>query len=171
MGDPLELVDIVDENDIVLSQTTKRDAHEKGFLHRCVIGLVINNNGDHVLVKQTSDRQDAGQYVSPVGGHVKAGESSEDALKRETEEEIGLTDISFRFKGKGIFNREVLGRKENHYFILYEIDSDEDFIPGEEVDSYKTFSISEIKKTLKSNPKLFGDAYHHQLKLFYPELL
>lgn len=171
MADPLEQIDIVDEDDLVLYSTTKQEAHAQGLLHRCVIGLVINSNGDHVLVKQASDRQDAGQYVSPVGGHVKAGESPEDALRRETEEEIGLKEISFRLKGKGIFNREVLGRKENHYFILYEIDSDEEFIPGVEVESYKIFPIHELKRLRKENPKVFGDAHHNIMQTFYKELL
>ncbi|MEK7510012.1 MAG: hypothetical protein AAB567_00430 [Patescibacteria group bacterium] len=37
MDTSMEMVDIVDENDNILSQTTKKEAHEKGLLHRTVI--------------------------------------------------------------------------------------------------------------------------------------
>lgn len=66
-----ERVDIVDEQDNVLYQTTKQEAHKKGLLHRTVISEVKDSKGRWILVKQSSDRQDAGQYVSPVGGHIK----------------------------------------------------------------------------------------------------
>jgi len=35
------------------------------------------------MVKQASDKQDAGQYVSPVGGHVTSGETDIEALKEK----------------------------------------------------------------------------------------
>src|SRR5687767_9284467 len=98
-----ELVDIVDSECTVLSCATKSEAHQKGLLHRTVIAEVRDSKGNWILVQQSADRQDAGQYVSPVGGHVRAGESDEDALKRETLEEIGLTDFDFVPVGKLIY--------------------------------------------------------------------
>lgn len=38
-----ERVDIVDKNDVVIARMPKREAHEKGLLHRCVIAEVIEN--------------------------------------------------------------------------------------------------------------------------------
>src|SRR4051812_28456366 len=116
-----ELVDIVDVNDNLFCTVLKSEAHKKGLLHRCVIGGVKTSEGRIMLVKQSSTRQDAGQHVSPVGGHVKSGETIEEALLRETIEELGLEKFEQKFIGKAIFNREVLGRIENHYFIVYEI--------------------------------------------------
>lgn len=88
----MEIVDIVNEHDQVTGQISKQEAHQQGLLHRCVIAEVIDSQGNWKLVKQASDRQDAGQYVSPVGGHVQAGEDPDDALNREAFEEMGLTD-------------------------------------------------------------------------------
>ena len=116
-----EQVDIVDERNRVLYQTSKQEAHEKGLLHRCIIAEVIDGEGKWTLVKQAYDRQDAGQYVSPVGGHVRAGESETDVLKREALEELGLTDFTDKYIGKAIYNRFVKKRSESHFFILYEI--------------------------------------------------
>ena len=130
----MEVVDIVDKDLNILYQTTKQKAHEEGLLHKCVVAEVINSEGKMMLIRPYSHKQDAGQYVSPVGGHVTAGETDEEALKREVEEEIGIKSFKHTLKGKAIFDRHVLGRHENHYFILYEIFTDEAPQLGDEAD-------------------------------------
>ena len=87
----IELVDVVDEQGTVLKIVLKQEAHRQGLLHKTVISEVIDSSGRWLLVKQSGERQDAGQFVSPVGGHVQAGETEVQALKREAEEEVGLT--------------------------------------------------------------------------------
>lgn len=168
----MEYVDIVNENDEVVGKVTKQEAHEKGLLHRTVISEVIGSDTRWTLVKQSSKRQDAGQYVSPIGGHVEAGETEEEALTREAFEEYGLNgDLNFRLVGKKIFNREILGRKENHYFILFEIKTDDEPLLNDESDEYERFTEKELAKQLKENPRKFGDAFHFVVKSFYPKLL
>lgn len=166
-----EIVDIVDEANTVLYQASKHEAHEKGLLHRCVVSEVFDSKGRWVLIKQAADRQDAGQYVSPVGGHVTSGESEDDALRRETLEEIGLKDMAFSLKGHAIYNRTVLGRKENHYFILYEIHSDEPFVLNHESVSYRALTEAQLRKELKAYPSRFGNAFFRVLEEFYPYML
>jgi len=166
----IEYVDILDENDNIVSTVCKQEAHEKGLLHRTAIAEVINSKGQWILVKQAGDRQDAGQYVSPVGGHVKSGENLLDALKREAKEEMGLENFTYKYIGKKIYNREVLGRKENHYFILYEIYSDEEPTLNNESVSFERFTTQRLKEELKNNPKKFGNAYHFVVEIFYPQL-
>lgn len=78
-----EIVEVIDKNGKIIGQISKQIAHEKGLLHKTVIAEVINPKDEIMLVKPYSHKQDAGQYVSPVGGHVSAGESDEEALKRE----------------------------------------------------------------------------------------
>lgn len=68
-----ELIDIVDENMNFLRVASKNDAHREGWLHKCVISCVIDSAGRYLLTKPASHKQDAGQYVFPSGGHVKAG--------------------------------------------------------------------------------------------------
>lgn len=167
----MEYVDIVDENCNVLYKTSKDEAHEKGLLHKCVIAEIINSKGEFVLVKQAPQKQDPGQFVSPVGGHVSAGESDEDALKREVQEEVGLSDFKCRYIGRKIFNRPSRGKIENHYFLLYEIYSELPLILSDEAVSYKSFTQLEIKDIYKNNPSQFGDAYNFILNNFYKHLL
>lgn len=163
----MERVDIVDENNHVISQATKIEAHKRGLLHRTIIAEVIDNKGKWILVRQAADRQDAGQYVSPVGGHIRMGESEIEALKRETLEEMGIAKFTCKYIGKKIFNRNILGRQENHYFILYEIYSDQPPKLNHESVNYRKFYKKELKTELKTNPQLFGDAFHFVINNFY----
>lgn len=167
----MELVDVVDKNNRVLYQVSKQEAHNKGLLHRTVIAEVIDKHGNWILVKQSSDRQDTGQYVSPVGGHISAGEKETDALKREAFEELGIKDFTYRYIGKAIFDRHILNRRENHYFILYEIYSDHKIRLNYESDAFKKFSVNELKQNLNKNPEIFGAAFHFVIKAFYASFL
>jgi isopentenyl-diphosphate delta-isomerase len=167
-----ELLDIIDENDNITEVVTKREAHQRGLLHKTVISEVIDSKGRWLFVKQASDRQDAGQYVSPVGGHVSSGETEEQALKREAQEELGLEGAyKFELIGKAIFNRSVLGRQENHYFIVYKIYSDAEPKLNHESESYKYFTEDEVRAELKQHPEHFGDAFHFVVKNIFPNLL
>lgn len=166
----MEKVDVVDENLKVLYSTEKQEAHEKGLLHPTIVAEVINKKGEWLLVKQADHKQDAGQFVSPVGGHMRSGESEEEALKREALEEIGLRDFEFKRVGQVIYNRRVKDTFENHYFIIYEIKSDEEITLNDESVDYKWFSEEELKSLLKSNPKFFGDAFYPVIKNFYYSL-
>lgn len=165
-----EQLDIINYDNQVIGQIGKSVAHRDGLLHRIVIAQLINSKGEYCFVCQASDRQDAGQFVSPVGGHVQAGESLDHALVRETKEELGFTPIDFRLVGQTIYNREVIGRKENHYFFVYEILSDQMPALNHESVSYRWMSVSEIQSTLKSNPTLFGAAWHHVFKNIFPKI-
>ena len=154
----------------MLYTATKTEAHERGLLHRTVISELINAKGEWVLVQQAADRQDAGRYVSPMGGHVHAGERVEDALKREVLEELGIEGFSYCFVGKAIYRRHVLGRDENHYFLLYESFSDNELTLNAESVGFKKFTVRELKEALQTAPGKFGEAFHFVLNTFYPDL-
>lgn len=167
-----ELVDIVDEDGKCIETISKREAHINGALHRCVVSEVIDSQGRWLLVRQASDRQDAGQYVSPVGGHVAAGEKNEDALVREANEELGFgADLRYDLVGKTVYNRFVIGRQENHQFVLYVIYSDVVPVLNYESVDYAYFTEEELRTQLKDKPKQFGDAFHFVVKQFFPNLL
>lgn len=167
----MENVDIVNDRNEVLQQMSKIEAHEKGLLHRCVIAEVKNTKGEWLLVKQSPNRQDAGQYVSPVGGHVIAGETPTHALIRETMEELGIVATTYKYIGSKIFNRSTRGKLENHLFMLYEITSDEMPVLNEESDSFAYFSEEKITQTTQNASKIFGAAFLFILQEFYPNLI
>lgn len=165
-----EQLDIINEQNEVVGTSGKSVAHKDGLLHRIVIGELVNSKGEYCFVRQASDRQDAGQFVSPIGGHVGAGESGDDALIRECQEECGFTPNNFQFIGKTIYNREVIGRKENHLFLVYVIHTDEDPILNHESVEFKWFSVKDIQSTIASSPQTFGAAWHHVFKYIFPKI-
>jgi isopentenyl-diphosphate Delta-isomerase len=166
-----ELVDVINENGEVLEVVTKKEAHERGLLHKTVVPMLVDSKGRWLLTKQSSTRQDAGQYVSPIGGHVKSGESEEEALRREAGEEVGLTgDFKFEYVGRKIFNRNILGRQENHFYVVYKIFSDHTPVLNYESESCKYFTEEELKKEQKENPQIFGAAFYFLIDNFFPEL-
>ncbi len=166
-----ELVDIIDQNNRVVGQVAKREAHEKGLLHRTIIAEVIDSIGRWLLVQQAQHKQDAGQYVSPVGGHIRSGETEVEALKREALEELGIKDFQYKRIGQAIFDRSVRDQRENHLFIVYEIYSDHEPRLNDESVLFDKRTREEWKKLMKENPKEFGDAWYFVVKHFYPEFI
>ncbi len=167
-----ELVDIIDEDGNKIKVVTKRDAHKDGLLHKTVISQVIDSKGRWLLVGQSKDRQDAGQFVSPVGGHVTAGETEIEALKREANEEVGLVgDFKYEYVGRAVFNRSVIGRQENHLFIMYKIYSDAQPVLNDESESCEYFTETKLAFELKTHPEHFGDAFHFVINQFFGHLI
>lgn len=165
-----ELVDIIDESGGIVEQALKTIAHEQGLLHKTVIGCLRKDDMWH-LVRQAADRQDAGQLVNPVGGHVQAGETDIDALLRECSEEIGTRNITYNEIGRARFHRQVIGRDENHMFIVYEIMTNDPITLNHEAESIHMFDEESLKLQLTSQPEVFGNAYYFVLEKFYPHML
>lgn len=93
-------VDIVDSDDKVIGKSRQDEADDKGLLHRLVHCIVLNNRKEIFLVKRANTRKRRPNlYDASVGGHVKSGESYEEAIKREGLEELGIIgDYKFLFK-------------------------------------------------------------------------
>lgn len=167
-----ELVDRITPEGRLIGPVSKHAAHQHGWLHRTVLAHVRTAGGDIVLVRQTPDRQDAGQLVCPVGGHIQAGESHLHALHREAHEEIGISTFDARSIGDLIYERHVIGRHENHWFVIFEIIiNPNDIVLGDEADAVMVYSPSEFKAAQRASPHQFGPSLTVVLKAFYPELL
>jgi isopentenyldiphosphate isomerase len=91
VGDPSELVDIVDAADNVIATVTRREMRERNLRHRGVAVLVMHPDG-RLLVHRRADTKDVwpGRWDLAAGGVVAAGESYHDAAHRELAEELGV---------------------------------------------------------------------------------
>ena len=164
----MELVDIVKPDGTRLHTISKQQAHAEGLLHSCVIGVVRRPDGTRFVVRQNAHKQDAGQYVNPVGGHVQAGESLEDALRREVLEEIGWRDFTHTLIGAVVYDRMVLGRRENHLFNVFAINSAEPFIINDESVEVRGLPHTDYQNMLRNEPHLFGPP-HHFVEQTFPQ--
>ena len=86
-----EEVDIVDELDEVRGSANLRQCLEEGLLHRAVAVLVERGGGKFLLQQRSkADLWQPGKWTLSCTGHVKKGESYDEAARRELDEELGL---------------------------------------------------------------------------------
>jgi 8-oxo-dGTP pyrophosphatase MutT (NUDIX family) len=81
----------VDDDDRVVGRASRSEAHRLGLRHRFVQVLVVGSDG-RVLLQQRSRGKKLGAHLmdASVGGHVDAGESYAQAVRREASEELAL---------------------------------------------------------------------------------
>ncbi len=86
-----ELLDVVDENDCVVTVKTRGEIHAKGLMHRAVHILLFNSKGELFLQKRSMSKDEQpGKWDSSAAGHVDSGEAYVDCARREIAEELGI---------------------------------------------------------------------------------
>jgi len=87
----VEYFDVVDDRDRVIGRRTREEVHREGLYHRAVHIFVFRTTGELFLQKRSPGKDTApNRWVSSCSGHVDAGESYEEAARREMGEEIGI---------------------------------------------------------------------------------
>jgi isopentenyldiphosphate isomerase len=108
---PDEMFDVVDEEDQIIKKASRKECHERGLIHRSVMFFVFKSEGKVLVTKRTKNKDFFPEYWSIVlGGHVGCGESYEDAVPREVEEEVGLKTEPFFIH---YFKKRIPEEKEN----------------------------------------------------------
>lgn len=161
-----EHLDIVDENNQPTGKAELRSVvHAKGLWHRTVHIYFFRKNGDGIdfLVHLRSKEKDLypNCWDARFGGHVKSGESLDEAVVNEIKEEVGIdvktTDITFggSVKWDGGTNREFI----QFYFLEFTKSLDELSFSDGEVQEIRWMSSDEIITSMNNNPdKWSGDA-------------
>ena len=143
----MELIDIVDENDKPLGYTEERDAvHEKGLWHRHVGCWIMNEKGEVLMEQRSFKVKNPGKWCK-IGGHVGAGETVEEAMKREALEEIGF-EIIGDIKEIDIYVKDRTHDKTFTYdYIFFTNKKEEDYvIQKDEVNRVKYFKIEDLEQ-------------------------
>lgn len=107
-----ELVEEIDEGGEVVGVVTRAEMRARRLRHRCVFLLVVADG--RILVHRRADDKDVwpGRWDVAAGGVVTAGETWDDAARRELAEELGI-DADPRLVGAGTWDGDearVLGR-------------------------------------------------------------
>ena len=114
------------------------------WLHPVVHLHVINAKGQLLLqLRPKSKKIQPGRWDTGVGGHISLGENLVDALKRETLEEIGLTNFEAQLTRRYVWKCEA----ENEYVFVFTTKSEGPFKPKnvDEVDDLKFWSANELE--------------------------
>lgn len=94
---PDELVDVVDEEDRVTGQVSRRDMRARKLRHRASYVLVFNE-AHQLFVHQRTASKDIypAYYDVAAGGVLAAGEDYDAGARRELREELGIADVVLR---------------------------------------------------------------------------
>lgn len=143
-----EIFPIVDETGKTIGKATRGECHSGSKLLHPVVHLhVLNGAGQIFLQKRADDKIiQPGKWDTAVGGHMDYGEDVEKALRRETREEIGLTD----FKAKKVLSYVFESKVERELVNTY-ITNDwkgEIKVDPEEISEGRFWSLKEVDENL-----------------------
>ena len=164
--DPDEIIAVVDENDNVIGETTRKDAHEKGLWHREVFIHLINSQKQVLLHK----RVDNHLWDHSSSGHFPKDQSYEEAALREFEEELGIRLAPDEFKE--ILYEKFRKEKQNdinyafvRMFIVRKDIPIEDFnIDKGEMEEIRYFDEQGLKQLLDDPGKIITNSLKKVLR-------
>jgi isopentenyl-diphosphate delta-isomerase type 1 len=139
-----EIIDIISEDDEVIGQRERGEAHANNLLHRAAHVFVFNSKGELLLQKRSMKKKQYAGFWGDIAGHIDAGEGYEHAAARELKEEV-------RIEGKLEFLMKLRKRydKDQEIIVVYKCLHDGPFKPDpEEVESVRFFPLKEVKKML-----------------------
>ena len=163
----MEYFDLVTEDDKeIIGRASREECHgNPSLIHRAVRIMLFHPDGRLLLQKRSVRKKvQGGKWDAAVGGHVSCGESISDAVKRELEEEIGVTlkegeEISF------FYTIKVRNDFESENITSFRLTHSGPFVMQEdEVDELEFFSLEELKELLASSPEIFTPLLQRELK-------
>lgn len=158
MKESLEKMDIVDENDRIMGEASKKDIYDKDLkYYRIVKGIIRDNTGKILLPKRSKYK-----YIYPecydisLSGHVDKGESYEEALQREMKEELGIEEAEY----KEICYLTPKQLDSNYFIKLFMVNYDGQIkVDKKEVESANYVEIEQLYKLMKERPEKFKDDF------------
>jgi isopentenyldiphosphate isomerase len=156
-----EFFPLVNEDGETIGKASRNECHSgTKQLHPVVHLHVFNEAGDLYLQKRsmTKDVQ-PGKWDTAVGGHVDYGETVEEALFRETCEELGITDFKPVKIKSYIFESDIERELVNSFRTIYTGIITPD---NEELSGGRFWKIEEI--TLNLDKCIFTPNFEHEFK-------
>lgn len=122
----MELWDIYDKDKKPTGRTMKRNdwCLKEGEYHLSVLGVIQRPDGKYLITKRAADKAWAPGWWEVSGGAAIAGETSEEAVKREILEETGLDVTNAEGGFLFSYHRENPGEGDNYFVDVYKYHMD-----------------------------------------------
>ncbi len=142
-----EWFDLVTPEGKIVGRAPRSVVHGNPDLLHPVVHVHIINSRGQIYLQKRADNKDVqpGKWDTAVGGHISSGESVDHALRREAEEELGISfgDFRplFRYVMRNDYESELV-----HGFLLRD---DGPFYPNpEEISEARFWDVQEIRQHL-----------------------
>jgi isopentenyldiphosphate isomerase len=164
-SDSDEWFPIVDEEGKEISRAPRSVCHDgkSKLLHPVVHMHLINSKGDLFLQKRAMTKDLLpGYWDTSVGGHMSPGETPDEALKRETREELGLKEFSSKLVKKYIWESP---REKELVYSFVGTSENQPIINRDEIDDGRFWSMEEIRTNLGKN--ILTPNFEHEFRMLY----
>jgi isopentenyldiphosphate isomerase len=158
-----ELLEVVNEKGEILKTLPRSEIHgNPSLIHRVVHVLVFNSKGELFLQKRSMNKDVApGKWDTSVGGHINSGESLDEAVKREMEEELGITSCEPEFLYTYIHTNSYESELVYTYTCVHD---GELHFNKDEIDQVRPWTLDEIKQNIGKN--IFSDNFEHEIERY-----
>ena len=139
-----EIFPIVDESGATIGKATRGECHSGSKLLHPVVHLHLFDSAGRIYLQQRPLWKDIqpGKWDTAVGGHIDYGETVEEALLRETREELGLTGVSTTFLLQYVFESE----REKELVHVFRAIYDGEVRPSDELDGGRFWTMEELNE-------------------------
>lgn len=160
-----ELVDIVNEQDKVIGQASREEAHSNPeMIYRLVTPIIINSKGEVLIGKRTKLKDEQERWVIVGGGHPDVGEDPKDAAIREAKEESGIDVTNLQLIKKHYYE-SASGRKFTYIFEAMAVSEEISKFERKEFQAVQWVSLQELEVfELKNSSKALINIYNKFLE-------
>src|SRR5436190_13765482 len=123
----MEILDVIDANNNVVSKASKEECHIQGLPHRVSAVLIKNVENKYLIPTASELKVEKGKLYHSAAGHVSSGSTYEQTATRELEEETGLRalDEDLKLLGTYWFIKNYPERIEKERFQVYIINEED----------------------------------------------
>ncbi len=145
-----EWVPLVDEQGKVTGQAPRSHVHNGSKLLHPVVHLhVLNKNKGLFIQKRPLNKLiQPGKWDTAVGGHISAGETLEQALKKEAFEEIGLKDFSAKLQKVYKWESEI---EAELVYLFTTYDYKNIGVRSDELEELRFWTKNQVEKNLEKD--------------------
>ena len=162
-----EILPLVNQKGEIIGQAPRSDCHKTKNLMHPVIHLHIFNSKNAIFLQKRAKHKlvQPEKWDTAVGGHVSLGETIEQALLKESKEELGLGDINAKFYKTYVW-KSTIETELVYIFIGYY--NGKIKIDNNEVDDGKFWNKKEIDLSLKKN--IFTENFEYEYNTYISKM-